>query len=116
MSEAYRRPNRTATGNKTVDYWVIKPDIRIMTLVEKLLKVTAGYKSAAGISKDSRLSRQVFDDGKKIAALRGGGDLTTRRYEAALAWFDANWPQGVEKPDELSECANSTNKEVGRAA
>ena len=66
-----------------------------MVSKHQLLARIDAYKALTGISKDSVVSSRLFDDGKKIAALRGDGDITLGRFSAAMAWLDGNWPQGA---------------------
>ncbi|MBL3571805.1 hypothetical protein BV509_20575 [Rhodovulum sulfidophilum] len=65
-----------------------------MQTIEHLLRLADAYKQAASIAEDTTVSYRVFGDTKKLAALRAGGDITTRRYRAAIAWFEDNWPNG----------------------
>lgn len=51
---------------------------------------------------ETTISHRVFGDTKKLAALRAGADLTTGRFNAALAWFRANWPEGAVLPEVLA--------------
>lgn len=69
-----------------------------MTLKERLLKVSETYAIAKQLSV-SRVSTIVFADGKVLDRLQGTADLTTGRFEAAMAWFSANWPDGAEWPE-----------------
>ena len=63
-----------------------------------LLQVVDAYAEALGIP-DTTISSRVFDDGKKIAALRDGKEITMGRYAKALRWFSENWPENSEWPD-----------------
>ncbi|GLK65668.1 hypothetical protein [Paracoccus kondratievae] len=59
------------------------------------------YKAATGIADDSTVSYRVFGDTKKLGALRRGADITTRRFKAAMLWFDKNCPASqASKPPE----------------
>jgi bifunctional DNA-binding transcriptional regulator/antitoxin component of YhaV-PrlF toxin-antitoxin module len=69
-----------------------------------LLRVVDAFAAVTGKS-DSTISSRLFDDGKKIAALRGGGDITLGRYHAALRWFSENWPDGAEWPADVQRPA-----------
>lgn len=60
--------------------------------IDTLIARADAYKMAAGVLDDSTVSYRVFGDTKKLASLRNGADLTTRRFNAAMAWFDKNWP------------------------
>jgi hypothetical protein len=62
-----------------------------MAAIEHLLALSEGYIAATSIEAKT-LSWRVFGDSKKLDALRGGKDIQVRRYEAAMAWFSANWP------------------------
>ena len=52
-----------------------------MTLVSQLLIVTDAYSRARGLSQ-SRVATLLFNDGKKLALLRAGGDLVNRLLRA----------------------------------
>lgn len=73
----------------------------MMTLREKLLSVADAFAAARGLS-ESRVSTMAFGDGKVITRLRAGSDLTTTRYEASMAWFDANWPADAVWPQSIN--------------
>ncbi|MEE2860864.1 MAG: hypothetical protein VYB46_08640 [Pseudomonadota bacterium] len=60
--------------------------------MNSLIARADAYKVAAGVSEDTTVSHRVFGDTKKLSALRRGGDITVRRFNAAMAWFDQNWP------------------------
>ena len=62
-------------------------------LIDKnhILLLSERYQKSTGLI-ETTISSRIFNDGKKIAALRSGSDLTTSRYNAALLWFDENWP------------------------
>ena len=60
--------------------------------VASLIARADAYKVASGVVDDSTVSYRVFGDTKKLAALRNGADLTTRRFNTAMDWFDQNWP------------------------
>lgn len=55
------------------------------------------YKRAHGVE-DVTVSARVFGDSKKIAALRGGADITVGRFNAAMSWFSRNWPADLNWP------------------
>lgn len=63
--------------------------IDITTLIAR----ADAYKQATGIADDKTLSYRVFGDSKKLSAMRSGADITTRRFNAAMRWFDQNWPE-----------------------
>lgn len=69
-----------------------------MTLREQLMLTSCQFAQQRGLSL-SRVSKLVFNDGKTLDRMRAGGDVTTNIYERAMAWFSANWPQGVDWPE-----------------
>lgn len=70
-----------------------------MTLLDHLISVSEAFAAARGLSR-SRVSTIVFGDGRKLdLVIRDGADITTRRLEAAMSWFSANWPAGAAWPD-----------------
>lgn len=79
------------------------------TLIER----ADAYKAATGITEDTTVSHRVFGDTKKLGALRRGGDITVRRFNAAMAWFAANWPAPsnsnpeVSHHDQPSDCTDA---------
>lgn len=71
-----------------------------MESIDRLLRIADAYKVAAGVPDDTTVSHRVFRDTKKLGALRDGADITVSRFNAALAWFTANWPEGAPLPDD----------------
>ncbi len=69
-----------------------------MNTIETLLARADSYKEAAGIHHDSTVSHRVFGDSKKLSALRDGADITLRRFNEAMRWFDQNWPAQNDPP------------------
>lgn len=65
--------------------------------ISNIIALADEYGRAEGIEL-STVSWRVFGDTKKIAALKDGADLQTRRYAKALEWFSANWPVGAVWP------------------
>lgn len=69
-----------------------------------LITTSDAYCAAVGLSR-SRVSTLVFNDGKGLDRIAGGGDLNTRSFEKAMLWFAFNWPlgtawpEGVERPE-----------------
>jgi len=68
-----------------------------MLTENELLLVIDAYAAATDAS-DKTISSRVFDDGKKLAALRDGKDISVRRANLALQWFSDNWPDDAEWP------------------
>lgn len=71
-----------------------------MNLKGQLISVATTFADLRGLSQ-SRVSTIVFGDGKVLDRLQGSSDITTGRYEAAMAWFNANWPDGASWPDHV---------------
>lgn len=69
-----------------------------MNLRNQLLKLASNYCLAVGLSK-SRVSTQIFNDGKRLSLIEGGSDLTTKSFEKAVLWFSARWPENAEWPE-----------------
>lgn len=69
----------------------------MMTLKVQLLKISEVFAAATGLS-ESRISTVVFNDGKVLARLRSGADVTTGRFERAMLWFADHWPADVDWP------------------
>lgn len=80
-----------------------------------LLELSDRFMAVTGLP-ETTVSHRVFGDTKKLSALRNGADLTTRRFNGALAWFQSNWPEGAVFPADLARpglrpdaaCAPST--------
>jgi hypothetical protein len=68
-----------------------------MTSVDGLLSLIDRYAEANRLS-PATVSKKLFNDGKRIAAIRAGGDVGTRRLARAINWFAANWPEGADWP------------------
>ena len=65
-----------------------------------ILTLADAYKAALGLE-DKTVSSRVFDDSKKLTAIRTGSDLTVSRFNAAIRWFDENWPEDAEWPESV---------------
>lgn len=71
-----------------------------MINIAHLIKVADAYGAAAQVE-EKTVSSRVFQDSKKLGAIRAGSDITVGRYNAAIIWFDANWPEGAEWPQDV---------------
>ncbi|CVI15295.1 hypothetical protein G6L26_007520 [Agrobacterium radiobacter] len=71
-----------------------------MLNIEHLIKVAEAYGSASQVE-EKTVSSRVFQDSKKLGAIRAGSDITVGRYNAAILWFDANWPEGADWPHDV---------------
>lgn len=69
-----------------------------MNEIAHLLTVADTYIEAASV-KEVTLSHRLFGDSKKLTALRDGADITVSRFNGAMIWFSANWPDGAEWPE-----------------
>jgi hypothetical protein len=78
--------------------------IPLMITEAHLLAVIDAYAGATGAS-DTTISSRVFDDSKKLGALRRGASVTLRRANDALQWLSENWPEGAVWPSEISRPA-----------
>lgn len=67
---------------------------------DELLTLADRYAVALGVP-DITVSSRVFRDSKKIAALRGDADITLGRFNEAIEWFSANWPESVDWPGNI---------------
>lgn len=68
-----------------------------MLQIAHLLSLADEYQRVDPVE-DKTLSSRVFDDGKKLTALRSDKDITVSRFNAAVQWFSDNWPEGAEWP------------------
>ena len=98
----------------TVDSSGIFTELGRMSGIDSLLLVARRYEDALNIEA-STVSWRVFNDSKKLDALRNGKDIQVRRLEAAMRWFSANWPEGAEWPAEVAR-PESARSEPGQAA
>lgn len=69
-----------------------------MTLRDQLLLTSDAYCASTGMSR-SRLSTILLSGGKRLDMIRAGGDIGTARYESAMLWLSANWPDGLQWPE-----------------
>ncbi len=79
-----------------------------MSEISHLLTVIDAFTAATSV-KEVTLSHRVFGDSKKIAALRSGSDITLGRFNGALDWFAANWPEGADWPEGVTRPAAAEN-------
>lgn len=75
-----------------------------MSGIEQLLHVARVYAAIEKIEL-STVSSRVFNDGKKLAAIEAGADITVGRLERAMRWFSAFWPDGDPWPEGVSRPA-----------
>lgn len=66
--------------------------------IHHLILLAAEYARLERVE-EKTVSNRVFSDSKKLAAMRAGGDITVGRFNAAMLWFCANWPEGADWPE-----------------
>lgn len=71
-----------------------------MLNIEHLITVADVYGTAFKVE-EKTVSSRVFQDSKKLSAIRGGADITVTRYNSALEWFSQNWPEGAGWPHDV---------------
>lgn len=76
-----------------------------MLNIEHLIKVADEYGRVSQVE-DKTVSSRVFQDSKKLGAIRSGSDITVGRYNGALEWFSANWPEGAVWPHDVPRPSN----------
>ncbi len=76
-----------------------------MNLIGRLAIVSDAFTAAGGLSRDQQ-SYQIFHDQRRLErAFTGSVDLRLQSYERAMNWLaanwpkDAQWPEGVERPE-----------------
>lgn len=81
-----------------------------MDQIAHLVVLIETYCAAMKIA-EATLSSRLFNDGKRIASIRGGSDIGVRRCREAMQWFSdnwpdvADWPDGVMRPEKMKEAA-----------
>ncbi|TDT94898.1 hypothetical protein DFO45_2656 [Azorhizobium sp. AG788] len=86
-----------------------------MSLTSHLIQVEEAFRRGRKISR-ARLSSLLFNDGKRLGVIAGGGDLQTRNYERAMCWLSANWPEGAEWPEGVARpVAGAPDEQAGSA-
>jgi hypothetical protein len=71
--------------------------MRGMATEHDIVLLAEAYAAATGNSVNT-VSTKVFADGKRVNAIREGKGITLRRFNDALAWFSANWPENAVWP------------------
>lgn len=71
------------------------------TTRDRLLAIASTYAEAKGVSL-ARVSTLAGNDGKLLARVAAGRDITTGTYDEMVRWFSAHWPDGVPWPDEAA--------------
>lgn len=69
-------------------------------MIDDLLTLSETYCSAHGIA-ETTLSSRIFNDGKRISAVRAGADIGARRLERAVEWLAVHWPDTTPWPEDI---------------
>lgn len=69
-----------------------------MNLCDQIIVISDAFGAALGIGR-KRVSTLVLNRGSKLDDIAKGGDLNTRNFERAMAWFSAHWPEGADWPE-----------------
>lgn len=69
-----------------------------MMLRDQLLACADAYVAAMGIA-PATLSTWLFNDGRRLARMAGGGDIGTVHFERVMGWFADHWPETARWPD-----------------
>lgn len=90
-------------------------------MIEKsaFLAAVDAFKALTGVKHDKTLSFRIFGDSKRITSMRGTGDITVSRFNAAMFWLVEHWPDGHALPDGLkpySERPSRPQEGEGKAA
>jgi hypothetical protein len=72
-----------------------------MSGIDQLLALAREYARAEDVELTT-VSWRVFGDTKKLGALESGSDIQVKRYEAAITWFDKNWPAEAAWPSAVA--------------
>lgn len=71
-----------------------------MMTADHLLTVVDAYREARGVS-DARVSTLLFNDGKRITAVRAGGDIGSRHLASSFRWLSDHWPDPAPWPSNV---------------
>lgn len=75
-----------------------------MSAIDHLIRLTDEYQRATGFT-EATVSTHLFNDGKKLGAIKNGKDVSIRRFESAVRvlsdrWPEsATWPEGIARPE-----------------
>lgn len=73
----------------------------MITLRSQLVLVADAFGVATNRSR-ARVSTMVLNQGRRLDLIASAGmDITTERFERAMAWFSANWPDGAAWPADV---------------
>lgn len=83
-----------------------------MLQISDLLRVADLYRTAAAVERESTLSYRVFGDNKRLTSIRAGQEITVGRFNNAMTWFAARWPETEPMPDILRPYIPSSSSEA----
>jgi hypothetical protein len=86
-----------------------------MQLLDQLSTVSRTYCAAVGISR-ARVATIIFNHGAKFDLIDQGRDINTRTFETAMAWFSANWPDGLDWPEGIDRPASGSSVTAAQEA
>ncbi len=72
----------------------------VMLTIAAFFSVADKYSEASRLA-EATLSSKIFNDGKRLAAIRNGSDVGVRRLEAATLWLSNHWPENLDWPDNV---------------
>jgi hypothetical protein len=64
-----------------------------------LLLIARQYAEAAGCALSTVARRCRNDKAFFVRIANADGSFTVRTFDEVVAWFDANWPEGHDKPN-----------------
>lgn len=70
-------------------------------LRSNLMACASRYAEARSLSL-STIGRLVAKDGRFFDRLDDGSTFTARKYDEVIAWFSAQWPEGVDWPSQVA--------------
>ncbi len=66
-------------------------------LASHLLQLVGVYSTACQLN-ESTVGRFCAADGRFFLRIREGKTFTVKKYDEVVAWFSANWPEGLQWP------------------
>lgn len=79
------------------------------------MTVAHAFAEGRGV-KLSTVSSLALGDGKKLAAIEAGADITTRRLASALQFFSDNWPEDRDWPVDVPRPPRLSGQATGQVA
>lgn len=79
---------------------------------QTLIEVADEYLALSDARQESTVSYRIFGDTKRLRSLRGDGDITLGRFNAAMAWLARNWPSQGQLPLALLPYADAVRSDI----